>query len=253
MRIEIAFTLLAALTLTACSDDPPPPPERPPQQARPERHPDMLPALPSVDDPSLEPESPPEEPEAVAAEPTEWARIELELEDPPEVVLVSKDVSVTRLSVAFEKTPMLQAVDHIVAQTGVTITQHVDLRECFTAEELAVTLRAESAPLGDILDRLCAPRRIAWWVAADGVHIAVQKPLDPVTKTYPLGDLPKRGSDTGSDALADRIRENIDPVVWDASGEVGIGEKGATLIVTAPKSTQKKVLALLRELRAKAE
>ena len=122
--------------------------------------------------------------------------------------------------------------------------------------DLLVDFPAGAITAQEVLDQICTALKLVWWIHGGTVHIAPVRPWDPlVTKRIPVGHLKTIAHpDTGKEfafeghLAANIIRDRIDIEVWEYGGRILTKNHGKVLLVIAPASTQRKIIAQLRKL-----
>jgi hypothetical protein len=202
--------------------------------------------MPTSPEPSVEESAEP-------SRPVLWVEQEAELREKPDpdAERVRRDLETTRVSVDFRSTPIEEVARALAEQSGAEIAVAIRCYEERTRAELQVTLESRTASIAEALDLVCEREKLVWWVEGEKVTIAPTLPRPEIVEVrYPLGDSPEKLLGHEPDGIADLIREKVDPAVWDEMGKVrreGYVDRDCVLVVRAPKATQRKVLALLRE------
>jgi hypothetical protein len=162
--------------------------------------------------------------------------------------LTKRDLEATQVSVYFAGTPIREFAAELARQTSHPVVVVDRTFQERTGEELAVELAATALSAAAALDKACETIKLKWWVEGRAVKIGPAPPPPPLIEIrIPLEDL---SGDFGGDHLVELARDSVDPEVWDHGGAVSYDHGKRAIVVRAPKTTCRKVIAFLRGLRA---
>jgi tetratricopeptide (TPR) repeat protein len=216
----------------------------------------------------------------VAAQRKPYQFTRLDAESDPRAQEISNVLATTMVNIAFEETGLQDAVNFLASYANVNIIVLPSVGEEKSEDELLVSLKADNISVASALALITLTKGLSHRIRQGVVQIGTSaegrgenvldlydvKDLTVPIQSFPGEDInlvPSGGFGFGfgdeedlepmkqfeGDALADLIRDTIDPEVWDEGGDVTFRE-GGILVVKAPVDTHKKVQNLLNGLRA---
>ncbi|RIK84182.1 MAG: hypothetical protein DCC68_01990 [Planctomycetota bacterium] len=160
------------------------------------------------------------------------------------------------------ETPLLQLAEMIERQTQVQLMIDNRAFEDAGIDATGVELTAEfaSAPLASILDHALSQHGLAYIVDHEAIVITTGDRAASMMETYiySVADLIARDqpATTNADSRASDLKEllagNVDAAVWDSVGgpaQMQFAAPWKLLVVSAPRSTQRKLADTLEKLR----
>ncbi len=199
-------------------------------------------------------------------------------ESDPRTREIENILASTQVNINYDNTPLREAVNFLAQYANVNIIVLPKVFEEKTEDELLITLKADGITVANALELITMTKGLSYRVEQGVVQIATAaealgnmlldlydvKDLTVPIQSFPGEDInlvPSGGFGFGfeeeqaepmkafeGDALAELVRNTIDPEVWDGGGDVQFRE-GGILIVKAPPATHKKVQDLLDGLR----
>ncbi len=190
---------------------------------------------------------------------------------------VRNRLAAARTTISFTDATLDEAVEYLGRVSGTNIVVMNEAREGRSDDELAITLKLDSAESVDkILELIAQFKGLAWTVengiaqittpeAARGKSIVqmydikdLATPianfpgdeinLDPQGEHEVEEEVPEPVAEFTGDAIKDLIEQNVDKTVWEEGGSIDLLEPG-TLVVKAPATTHAKIQSLLGGLR----
>ncbi len=193
---------------------------------------------------------------------------------------ITNVIATTVVNIMFEETGLQDAINFLASYANVNIIVLPSVFEEMSEDELLVTLKADNISVANALELITLTKGLSYRINQGVVQVGTSaegrgtnvldlydvKDLTVPIQSFPGEDInlvPSGGFGFGfgdeednepikpyeGDALADLIRDTIDPEVWDEGGDVTFRE-GGILVVKAPVETHKAVQNLLNGLRA---